>query len=123
MTTETSNILREKQNDMSLQWDTVLNIQKELKKTIETGVVSRMESRFITFISLCLSIFLVITGNADKSQMDAATAIGLICLLLLYGSLPISAIVYIVIKKKLNKTLKQLDEAIAHQNLRSRREE
>lgn len=123
MTTETSSTLREKQNDMSLQWDAVLNIQKELKKTIETGVVSRMESRFITFISLCLSIFLVITGNADKSQMDAATAIGLICLLLLYGSLPISAIVYIVIKKKLNKALKQLDEAIAHQNLRSRREE
>ncbi|GAA4666172.1 hypothetical protein [Bartonella pachyuromydis] len=122
MTTQTSKTLCEKQNDLSPQWEAALNIQKELKKTIATGVVSRVESRLILFISLCLSIFLVITGNADKSQMDAATAIGLICLLLLYGSLPISAIVYIVIKKKLNKALQQLDEAIAHQKLRSRRE-
>ncbi|WP_144753910.1 hypothetical protein [Bartonella saheliensis] len=122
MTTQTSRTLREKQNDLSPQWEAALNIQKELKETIATGVVSRVESRLILFISLCLSIFLVITGNADKSQMDAATAIGLICLLFLYGSLPISAIVYIVIKKKLNKALQQLDEAIAHQKLRSRRE-
>ncbi len=117
MTTQISKTLHEKQDDTSLKWDLVLNIQKEIKETMKSGIVSRAESRLIIFISLCLSIFLVTTGNADKAQMDAVTAIGLICVLLLYGSLPISVVLYIIIKRKLNKIIKQLDEAIIHQNL------
>ncbi|EJF82133.1 hypothetical protein [Bartonella doshiae] len=116
MTAQISKTLHEKQDDTSLKWDLALNIQKEIKETMKSGVVSRTESRLIIFISLCLSIILTILGNADKAQMDAATAIGLICVLLLYGSLPISIVLYIVIKKKLNKVIKQLDEALAHQN-------
>ncbi|WP_375682954.1 MULTISPECIES: hypothetical protein [unclassified Bartonella] len=104
------------QNDTSSQWDLVLDIQKEVKETLKAGVVSLREFIFIIFISVCLYIFLSILGHADKPQMDAASLIGLICGLILYGSIPISLVLRIIVKKKLKKVMKQLDEAVANQN-------
>ncbi len=49
--------------------------------------------------------------------MDAASLIGLICGLILYGSIPISLVLRIIVKKKLKKVMKQLDEAVANQNI------
>ncbi|WP_375666377.1 hypothetical protein [Bartonella sp. TT121SHDZB] len=104
------------QNDTYPQWDLVLDIQKEVKETIKAGVVSLGEFIFIIFISVCLYIFLSILGHADEPQMDAATLIGLICTLILYGSIPISLVLRIIVKKKLKKVMKQLNEAVANQN-------
>ncbi len=49
--------------------------------------------------------------------MNVATAIGLLCALILYGSIPISLVLRIIVKKKLKKVMKQLDEAVANQNI------
>ncbi|WP_375638481.1 MULTISPECIES: hypothetical protein [unclassified Bartonella] len=111
-----SNASPKEQNDTSSQWDLVLDIQKEVKETLKAGVVSLREFIFIIFISICLYIFLSILGSADKPQMNVATAIGLICALILYGSIPISLVLRIIVKKKLKKVMKQLDEAVANQN-------
>ncbi|WP_375647684.1 MULTISPECIES: hypothetical protein [unclassified Bartonella] len=112
-----SNASPKEQNDTSSQWDLVLDIQKEVKETLKAGVVSLGEFIFIIFISVCLYIFLSILGSADKPQMDAASLIGLICGLILYGSIPISLVLRIIVKKKLKKVMKQLDEAVANQNI------
>ncbi|WP_375675294.1 hypothetical protein [Bartonella sp. CL100XZDX] len=111
-----SNASLKEQNDTSSQWDLVLDIQKEVKETLKAGVVSLREFIFIIFISVCLYIFLSILGSADKPQMNVATAIGLICALILYGSIPIFLVLRIIVKKKLKKVMKQLDEAVANQN-------
>lgn len=119
MTTQKPNISStssEQQNNTYSQWGLVLDIQKEVKETIKHGVVSPKEFILIIFISICLYIFLAIIGNADKAQMDATTAIGLLCVLILYGSIPVSLVLYIIIKKKLKKVIKQLDEAVANHN-------
>ncbi|WP_375608174.1 MULTISPECIES: hypothetical protein [unclassified Bartonella] len=115
--TNLSNASSKEQNDRYPQWDLVLDIQKEVKETIKAGVVSLGEFIFIIFISVCLYIFLSILGHADKPQMDAASLIGLICGLILYGSIPISLVLRIIVKKKLKKVMKQLDEAVANQNI------
>ncbi len=54
--------------------------------------------------------------------MDAITAIGLVSVMLIYTSLPISLVLYIVIKRKLKKAIEQLDEEIANQTIEIRRE-
>ncbi|WP_019224303.1 hypothetical protein [Bartonella rattimassiliensis] len=115
-TPKLSNTSQKTQNDTSPQWDLVLDIQKEVKETVKFGVVSLREFIFIIFISVCLYIFLSIIGNADKVEMDATTAIGLICVLILYGSIPISFVLRIIIKKKLKKVIKQLDEVVANRS-------
>ncbi|WP_254492374.1 hypothetical protein [Bartonella sp. B1099] len=111
-----SSTASKEQSDTCSQWDLVLDIQKEVKETIKYGVVSKKEFILIIFISICIYIFLAVTGNADKAQMDAITAIGLICSLILYVSIPISLVLYIMVKKKLKKVMKQLDEIIAKPN-------
>ncbi|WP_375622763.1 hypothetical protein [Bartonella sp. TT119HLJHH] len=111
-----SNASPKEQNDTSSQWDLVLDIQKEVKEILKAGVVSLREFIFIIFISVCLYIFLSILGSADKPQMNVVTAIGLICALILYGSIPIFLVLRIIVKKKLKKVMKQLDEAVANQN-------
>ncbi|QEE12703.1 hypothetical protein [Bartonella krasnovii] len=119
MTTQKPNISSTssgQRNNPYSQWDLVLDIQKEVKETIKYGVVSLKEFILIIFISVCLYIFLSIIGNVDKDQMDATTAIGLVCVLILYGSIPVSLVLYIIIKKKLKKVIKQLDEAVANHN-------
>lgn len=117
MTTQnlSSTSLKE-QNDTYFQWNLILDIQKEVKETMKFGVVSLKEFIFIIFVSVCLYMLLSVTGNADEAQMDAATVIGLICLLILYGSIPIFLVLHIIVKKKLKKVMKQLDEAVANHN-------
>ncbi|WP_039758278.1 hypothetical protein [Bartonella queenslandensis] len=115
-TANLSDALSKEYNDTYSQWNLVIDIQKEVKETIKFGIVSLKEFIFIIFISVFLYILLSITGNADRSQMDATTIIGLICGLILYGSIPISLVLRIIVKKKLKKVMKQLDEAVSHHN-------
>lgn len=122
MTIQTPQTFLEGQDDTASQWEEILNIQNEIHETRKAGVVSKKEIKLIALISLCLSIILMILGSADREQMDVITAIGLICVLLIYTSLPISTVVYIVIKIKLKKAIKQLDEEITNQTTEIRRE-
>ncbi|MCZ2159008.1 hypothetical protein NPX99_07000 [Bartonella sp. 220] len=108
--------------DTYSRWKEVLNLQKEIHETRNAGVVSKKEIILIALISVCLGLILSVLGNADKDQMDAITAIGLVCVLLIYVSLPISLVLYIVIKRKLKKAIEQLDEEIANQTAETRRE-
>ncbi|WP_038474033.1 hypothetical protein [Bartonella tribocorum] len=115
-TSNLSNTSQKEQNDTYIQWNLVLDIQKEVKETVKFGVVSLKEFIFIIFISVFLYIFLSITGNADEAQMNAATVIGSICVLILYGSIPIFLVLHILVKKKLKRVMKQLDEVVVNQN-------
>ncbi|AQX30835.1 hypothetical protein [Bartonella schoenbuchensis] len=112
---------------MTSKWDSILNTQKEMKKVMKFGVISRMQLILIFFISLGLSNTLLILGNLDRDQFDIPTAIGLVAFLLISISLPIFLGLYIIVKKKLKDIIQQLDEAIekineimANQNPRRR---
>ncbi|AQX19997.1 hypothetical protein [Bartonella sp. WD16.2] len=97
---------------MTSKWDSILNTQKEMKKVMKFGVISRMQLILIFFISLGLSNTLLILGNLDRDQFDIPTAIGLVAFLLISISLPIFLGLYIIVKKKLKDVIQQLDEAI-----------
>ncbi|MBB4076238.1 putative membrane protein YesL [Bartonella fuyuanensis] len=118
-----SNASQKEQNDTYHRWDLVLDIQKEIKEAVKTGVISLKEFIFILFISICLYIFLSIAGTADKAQMDAMAVIGLLCGLILYGSMPISLGLYIIGRKKLKKIMKQLDEVVINQKTIRRKDD
>ncbi|MEL6088506.1 hypothetical protein [Bartonella schoenbuchensis] len=101
---------------MTSKLDLVLNIQKEMKKVIKFGVISRTQLILIFFISLGLSNTLVILGNLDRDQFDIPTAIGVVAFLLISISFPIFVGLYIIVKKKLKDVIQQLDETIEKLN-------